>query len=247
MYNFNIATVDTDAVAFSKPDGTPFTEQERKNLLKELNSLMPECIEWSDDGYYEKCIAVRAKNYILWDGKKKTVKGSAFKNARLEVALKEMLMSFIDLLINDQPQSELVNLYHKYVREVKNIKDISRWCSKRTITDKVMEGERKNETKLKDAIGDDITQQGEKLWVYSTIDGEIQDIAKGKHIFLKNGQPKMIPNRILMQTKYFSGHYDLEHYLERIFKTVEILSTIIDINLFPNYKLKRNKDLLNNL
>jgi len=53
-----------------------------------------------------------------------------------------------------------------------------------------MEGERKNETKLKDAIGDDITQQGEKLWVYSTIDGEIQDIAKGKHIFLKKRSTK---------------------------------------------------------
>ena len=80
-HNFIIGPTDTDSISFCKPDMSPFSPEETKQLLAEINAMSPEFIEWEDDGYYEVCITLRAKNYVLWDGKKKTVKGSAFKTS----------------------------------------------------------------------------------------------------------------------------------------------------------------------
>src|ERR1043165_2986458 len=91
QYNFNIGPTDTDSISFCKMDGGAFSEQERAALLAEINKLSPEFIEWEDDNYYEVCIALKAKNYVLYDGKKKTVKGSAFKSSGKEPAMKEFM------------------------------------------------------------------------------------------------------------------------------------------------------------
>lgn len=99
MYNFNIGPTDTDSISFCKKDGTPFSKEEQISLLKEINDISPECIEWEDDGYYEVCIVLKAKNYILWDGQTMIVKGSSFKTATKEIALKELMMKIVGVLL----------------------------------------------------------------------------------------------------------------------------------------------------
>jgi hypothetical protein len=71
-HNFVIGPCDTDSVSYCKQDMSPFTSEEIDNLLSEIKQLSPEFMEWEDDGYYDTCIVLRAKNYVLWDGKKKS-------------------------------------------------------------------------------------------------------------------------------------------------------------------------------
>lgn len=98
-HNFLLTVVDTDSIAFVKPDMSPFSEEEQQKLIDEINSFFPEHIKYSHDGYFEKCVVLKAKNYITYDGKKMNLKGSALKAAQKETILRKMLKEMIDVLI----------------------------------------------------------------------------------------------------------------------------------------------------
>lgn len=243
-HNFILANCDTDAIMITKPDGSEFKELEKLELLNELNFLMPENITWEDDGSYSCVLIVKAKNYVMYDGVKKKTKGSSFRDQKKEPALRELMDALVDVLLNGGNTKDCVAIYHKYVKEAHNIQDISRWATKKTITKAVLTGERKNETKVLDAIGEDHVNEGDKIWIYSAIDGEIQAQTKGEIVFYSDGTPKMVQNCILKQTKNFKNDQDKFHYIERVYKTVEILSTVLDMSQFINYSLKKNTKLL---
>lgn len=75
MYNHILIGADTDSVLINKANGDPWTEEEREEFLNNLNSLFPEKINFEDDGYFAKVIVLKAKNYLLWDGKKAKIRG----------------------------------------------------------------------------------------------------------------------------------------------------------------------------
>ena len=211
---------------------------------------------WDDDGLYRRCVAVKAKNYVLQKykedlkpgEKEMIIKGSAFKSANKEPALKEMMQEFVNCLINDKNDIFFLNIFKRYIIEAMNIQDISRWAVKKTVTDKVLNGDRTQEVKVMNAIGLDVVQEGDKIYVYNAIVGEVQAVAKGEPVVYKNGLPKMIPNRILVQTKDFNvSNYDRMHYVERVYDTVSILQTVLKIELFPKYHLKNANLLLTDL
>ncbi|NJO65080.1 MAG: hypothetical protein HC836_45320 [Richelia sp. RM2_1_2] len=52
-------------------------------------------------GIFEKVIIFKAKNYILWDGKKVKSKGSALRSGNREVALKEFINETVKILLED--------------------------------------------------------------------------------------------------------------------------------------------------
>jgi hypothetical protein len=244
MYNFNLINADTDSITINKPDGTPFSEAEQNQLLQELNFNMPEMISWEEDGIFPSVVVVKAKNYVLFDGKKVKTKGSAFRDQKKEPALAEFMNNIVTILLDDASVDKCVDLYNSYVKEAMDIKDISRWSVKKTITDKVMNGERANETKVKDALGTDNFNEGDKVWLYSAIEGEKQDSAKGQLLTYSDGRPKMVENCILKQSKNWTGDENKMHYVQRVYDTVSILETILDINKFTKYHLKKNKQLL---
>jgi hypothetical protein len=45
----------------------------------------------------------------------------------------------------------------------------------------------------------------------------------------------------------FEGTYSKEKLYEKLYKTIQRFAAVIKIEEFPNYKLKRNKDLLDNI
>lgn len=232
-HNFILSNCDTDSVMFCKEDQSVFTEEEQISLLKEINDLLPEYINFENDGFFPRVLIVKAKNYALYDSKKIKYKGSAFKSATKEPALAELLIKITEALIyeNDSP----VSIYHRYIEEAMNITDISRWAVKKSVTKKLLNGTRKNETKVLDAIDTENVQEGDKIYLYCTIDGQIQDVAKGQPVFYKNGEPKMIPNKVLKQVDEFDGNYDYLHYVKRIYDTVSILKTVVDMDQFTKY------------
>lgn len=219
---FTIANVDTDSVSFCLKDGADVTKEQINRLLDELNKLHPPNIVFTDDGFYPYFIVLRPKNYVMKDEKGKVkYKGSALKSPTLEPALREFIQEIVGSILNEK--FNYVEIYHKYVKEILNIKDIKRWASRKTLTEKTLESERTNESKLRDALSSSTYTEGDRFYTFFKSDDSIC----------------LVEN--------FDGDYNKEKLLEKLFKTSLRFETILDKNLFLNYKLKRNKQSLGEL
>lgn len=247
-YDFNLINADTDSIMISKNDGSPFSQEEQISLLNELNNLFPEHINWEDDGYFKVVVILKAKNYILLNADNKIkVKGSGMMDQKKEKALKDMINEFIDCLLFDK-QHELVNIYHKYIREALDVKDIMRWSAKKTISKPILACRnnpeaRLNESKVYDAVSHTDVQEGDKVYLYPNIisTSSTETVMKNGKVKIKTKQEKG-----LKLASEWNGDHDVDKLIERVYSTIEIFSTVIDMNNFIDYGLKKNKQLLTN-
>lgn len=248
---FDLVNVDTDS--FSITQNKVVTKEDFKTFLKALNEQFPDLIRWEDDGIYTKVIVIRAKNYVLLKDGKTKLKGSAITDQKKEPALKEMLERMIQVMLDDE-KAALPMIYREYIREALNIKFVNRWATKKTVTKAVLSPARLTEQKILNAINECIEkkiiegiQEGDKIWLYNSINGTIQDTRKGEPVFYKDGRPKLIPNYILKDVRLWNRDEDRLHYVERVFDTVQILSNVLDMNNFVDYTLKKNSEQLKEL
>ncbi len=221
-HNFIIANGDTDSIAFKKSDEKLFTEEEQAALLAEINSLMPNQIVWKNDKTYRRFIVFKAKNYVMDDGKTVKIKGSALKGSKKEPALQAFTKEVIDLLLKDK-KDRVYSLYLEYVSKILNLKDISPWCFKATVTKKVLDPTTTFNQKVLTAIGNTAVNEGDKVYMFFTADGS------------------------LCLREHFKGNADLSVLLGKLRDTMEIFTNVIDVDLFPDLTLKRNKDILDGL
>lgn len=269
-YNFIIGPTDTDSISFCKPGGLEFSEEERIILLNEINSLSPEFIEWENDGYYKTCLALKAKNYILYDGEEKIIKGSAFKTSSKEIAMKAMMTDIVDAILNDKLDI-LQDIYKQYVKEAINVTDISRWAQKKSITEPVLKCRgyekytkeqlkakemRPNETNIWDAVkNEELVQQGDKVYIYPAIlstetvmEPVIRKNRKTGEMEHKGEKAKEVITYGLKMTKYWDKQdHDVEQLVKRVYDTIKIFSTVLDMDQFINYALVKNKELWKSL
>ena len=249
---YKLVGVDTDSIKFCREDGSPMTEQEMFDILKKMNDGTPEKIILEEDGYYDNFLVIKSKNYVTFNSKKKpekqlTHKGSSLMDQKKEPALKELLFKAIDDIMFHESKN-LQEIYQTYVKEAMNIKDISRWSVKKTVTEKVFSSSRANETKVVDAISDEDVNMGDKVWLYSAIDGVKQAMSKGEPVFYKkSGEPKLVPNTILKLQNQWVGDENKNHYVSRVFKTLMILENILDKSQFIDYSKKGNIKKLDKL
>lgn len=248
---FRLVNVDTDSFSITK--GIEMSHSEFTVFLERLNALYSQLIRWENDGIYEKVIVIRAKNYVLVKNGKIKIKGSALTDQKKEPALTEMLEKMVDALLNDE-KAALPILYRTYIKEALNIKDISRWCVKKTVTKSVLEPSRLTEQKILDAINESIEvgsrqkiQEGDKVWLYNAVNGKIQETKKGVLVFYRDGTPKMIDNCILRDQALWSNDQDTMHYVDRTYDTVSILANVINMDEFIRYGLKSNREKLKDL
>jgi DNA polymerase elongation subunit (family B) len=221
-YNFIITPSDTDSISFCKQDQSKFSEKEIEDLLNELNKISPDKMLWENDGVYDSVVAIRAKNYILRKGDKLNIKGSGLKKSTSEPAIKELFKEFIDCLAHDK-QSELPNVYEKYIKEAMNVKDMKRWVVRKTITSNVLNGERTNETKVMDAIKGTDYREGDRVYLYFK------------------------PDETLSLIENFDGDYDKLRLVKKVHTAIQTFDTILNMKQFINYSLKKNKDILYDL
>lgn len=213
--DFQLVNVDTDS--FSYTTGNRLSGEDFAAHIAEVNGLSPEGIVWEDDGQYKAVLVVKAKNYVLEPYKgDRTIKGSALKATMKEPALREYIEEVIDFLVKDR-KDELLDLYDKYAIEIYGVRDIARWASKKTITDKVLKPERTNEQRIFDALNGRPVSEGDKIFVF----------------FEKKDKLTMVED--------FNKTYCRETLWKKLFKTTEIFSSILDVSMFPNYGLKRNQ------
>lgn len=225
-HEYLLVGCDTDSIMISKSDELAFTKEERQNLLDEINTILPEYIKFADDGYYPSVLYLKAKNYVLKteDGKIK-YKGSALKSSTLETGFRDFLEECISLILDDK-QSEVLNVYNKYVVLLCNIQtkeQMKLFSSKKTLTSKIYESDRANETKVLDAIKGMEYSPGDKVWVF----------------FKQDDSLSVVEN--------FTGDYNVVKLLEKLYKVIQRFETIMDMTPYLNYKLKKNKKALEEL
>lgn len=213
---YQIVNADTDS--FSYTTGGAITSDVFKLHISQLNRPYMGKIRWEDDGQYKKVLIVKAKNYVLDDGKELKIKGSSLKATMKEPALKEFINGVIYYLIKER-KDQIYDYYMDYVNSICNISsgEISEWCSKKTITKAVLKPERTNEQRIKEAIGQKEVNEGDKIFVF------FEECDK------------------LCLVENFNGKYCRKTLHKKLFKTLEIFSTLLDVSIFPNYALKRNE------
>ena len=246
-HDFIPVSNDTDAISFRKQDGTPFSQEEQDKLIDEINSIIPKMLEYEDDGYFETIIVVKAKNYVMRTPDMKVkFKGSSLIDVKKEPALRELLNECImDLL--DTEGENCLDIYHKYIKEANNIQDISRWATKKSITDKVLKPARTNEQKIFDAVKHLNPREGDKYYVYTADAGLNQKVVKGELVFLKSGEPKMEKTTKLKVVEEWSNDEVKAHYTKRVYMTIDILKNVLDMEQFIKYHNKSNSKLLEEL
>lgn len=245
-HDFIIGPTDTDSISFCKSDMAPFSEKEQSQFLDELNSIMDSGITFEDDGYFSRILAVAAKNYCLVeDGSTKIkMKGSSIKDSKKEPALRVFMDEVIDALLFEK--NTVNEIYLRYVKEAGNITDINRWAIKKSISKKLLEGTRKNETDVLDAIPDlSQVREGDKIFIYRALDGERQVVVKGEpQFYKKTGLPKMEPNSYLKQVQFYNNDADKVHYYGRCYATLSIFENVLDISTFLDYSKPKNLEKL---
>jgi len=220
--NFKIVNADTDSISFSKQVYEEFEKEERKALLTELNSLYPDKIKFEDDGYYKTVIVVKAKNYLLWDGTKIKRKGSALKATTKELALRDFINELLDAMLNKKDNYR--EIYDKYAKEIIDIRDMARWSSKKTVTSKVLKPSNTAQKKVKQVINGKEIMEGDKIYTFFKSDGS------------------------LALAEDFNQDYDRMRLLKKLFMTTKTFQSVLDYKtIFPNYTLKRNVGLLEEL
>jgi DNA polymerase elongation subunit (family B) len=220
--NYPIANADTDSISYTKLNEEEITKEEQIANLREINLLFPERIKFEDDGYFPTVCILKAKNYILYDGKKIKIKGSALKATTKCPALKEMIGKFITSLIENKDDYQ--EIYHSYIKEACNVQDIKRWASRKTISDKTLNPERTNEQRIKDTLEGTEYVEGDRIYTY------FKD------------------NTTLELVERFDGNYSVDKLLASCYDTSWIFENVLDCELlFKNYKLKKSKESLKEL
>ena len=221
---YQLVNADTDSIMISK-DGAPWTDEDRAQFLTNLNKMYPDMIRWEDDGLYESVVILKAKNYVMDRGaffcpkkhkNKVIIKGSAIHATLKEPALKEMIKSIIDTLLAGRKE-EIIYLYHQYVLEILEMKDIRRWAFKKTITDKILNPARTNEQKVLTALDGAEYSQGDKLYFYFKEDESLERVEN------------------------WARDHSTDRLLKKIHDTIKVFDSVYDISSCPNYSLKKNK------
>lgn len=219
-YNFIVNNIDTDGIIFSKEDNSPFDIEEQERLLNELNSNFPDMIRFENDGYFKTTCIIKTKNYILeeQDGSL-TIKGSALKATTKSKALQEFIKRIIDVTLNNKKNYK--EIYEEYVKEILEINDMTRWVSRKTVTEKIFSSERTNETKVKDIIEDTEYVEGDRIYCFFKVDGSLD--------LLEN----------------FTGEYCKSSLLKALYSTAKVFEPIINIESnFTNYSLTKHFNAL---
>jgi len=210
-HDWKLVNIDTDALSFTKQDGAEFTAKEKEYIFGYLNQIM--YCEWEPDGEYENFLVVKAKNYLTFNGKRKSVTGSGFRDAKKEAKMKDMMNEIGDACLFNRVE-DIDAIYKKYIVESQDVADIKLWSQKRTLSKKTYDSERKQEVDLVNAVEDTDYKVGDKIWVYKNTDSGLS----------------LVEN--------WNSDESKAHLLKRCRSTLEIFKTVLDKKNYVNYSLK---------
>jgi DNA polymerase I len=225
QHDFIIGPSDTDSISFCKQDMSEFSPEEIKTLLGEINEQSPDKVLWEDDGLYKTIVALKAKNYVLYDGKKLKIKGSALKATTKSPAMKEFIRKTIDTMVYteniEEVNPKLKEIYDGYVKEAVSVGDMKRWATRKTLSETMAKSTRKNETAPMDAIKGSDYRMGDRFHIYR------------------------MPDDTYKLVEHYDGVYCKETLLSHIWDTVAVFGFVLPVKtMFTNWTLKKNLKIL---
>lgn len=227
--NYQIVNVDTDSFSFTTERGTgkrhKMSEAAFEAFIKLLNQQFDEMIKWENDGVYDKFIVVKAKNYVLKRGDKITIKGSGLKATMKEPAFRRFIEQTIQLILEGRYEWIKPN-YLDHVGRISGLSvrsGIDDYCSKKTITKAVISPKRTNERRIREALRGRPCEEGDKI-----------------RVFFKT------PTELAL-AEDFDGTYCATTLYKKLYMTIKIFKSILDIKEFPNFALKKNQTILKEL
>jgi DNA polymerase, archaea type len=115
--NASLLEVDTDGLYFVPPPGH-FGEENEKEFVAKLSRSLPQGINLSLDGRYEKMLSYKKKNYALlgYDGKVK-VRGSSLISRSMERFGRDFIQHAIEFLLREDIEA-LHGLYVDFMRKI---------------------------------------------------------------------------------------------------------------------------------
>ena len=261
-----LINADTDSITVCNADMSPMSDEHQELLLNELNSLFPSAIKFEDDGYFESFVVVKAKNYIMRDAKGKIkTKGSAFKDVKKEKILKDMIAEVISALA-DHDVSRVLAIYNKYILMSQDVSDIMSWSKKATVTKSILACKhwtqeqvsektlRMNEIEVWEAIKNIHVQEGDRVQLYPAIISkesvDVPIMRKNKttgELEQKSVKTKEVIKYGLKRVEEYNNDEDKEHLLKRVYDTISIFKTILDMDQFIKYHNKNNTEKLKHL
>jgi hypothetical protein len=99
---------------------------------------------------------------------------------------------------------------------------------------------RTNEKKPWAAIQHKNLQEGDKFWVYPVKGPDIHAVVKGELQYYKDGRPKMKENIILKSYDEYENDEHTPKLLERVYATIKIFDSILDMTEFLDYSKSKN-------
>lgn len=121
--------LDTDGIFFVPPPGIE-TEEQARQLVKELSESLPGGIQVEMEGMYRAMFSYKRKNYALLDNDGQvTIKGSALKSRGMERYLREFLSSMIQLLLEGRGD-EVQGLFQEFTERIRSHRMDILWLAK---------------------------------------------------------------------------------------------------------------------
>lgn len=223
---YEIVLVDTDSIKYYNPS-CPLTPDVTAENTNEVNALFPKGIKWDDEGIYKVFVVVKSKNYIMVDSNDKVkLKGSSMKSSKLEPSLKVLQKDIIDMLIGRGDNESIQKIYERHAKNAAKIKDITPWCSRKTISERTINSTRKNERLLVEALAGESYQLGDRFEFYYTRDG------------------------ILKLSGKFEPHkpdHDVKRILGKIYKTCQVFANVADTESLTNFVLTKHAKEYNDM
>lgn len=133
--------------------------------------------------------------------------------------------------------NKIKEIYKEYIHETDDVKDIMRWCTKRSVSKSILKCKgytqedldnkvlRRNETVVWDAVKDIPVQEGDKIYLYPVV---LSSTIERKEY--KNGKvkEKVIKTVGLKRGQVWDNDHDSDKLKERINDTISILSGVLD-------------------
>lgn len=222
---YTVPKGDTDSITLWK-NGEVIPKDTVEALLKEINSMLPEQINFELDDFYVNLIAFKAKNYAYLSIKNGeeviSTKGSALKASTKCARLKWFTQRSIEMMLRGVPLEDLQGLYMNLVHEIMDIKDMKPWAARKTYSQNTEESDTTQAAKLRKVLKDTDYREGDRFYVFYT------------------------PDELLCLVENFNGIYDKKRLFKNLFDTMMIFETVIPDcdKKFLNYSLKKNEKYL---
>lgn len=219
-----VVLCDTDGVLFKYPEG--MSKDDVNALIQEISESMPDGIEIDNDGFFDKAIAYKPKNYALLPAGEDEfkVKGVSLKGRSKEPFLLEFLQRQLQYIFDGDVQAahdDYMNLTRQIAAKNLSVDALSKRARVKmnldTYIEKKVEGDENQLPQYEVAL------RADKIHDYDVLKGDMF------RYYIGGGNAKHYKSyKRARLVEEYDNDENVYHYLDRLKKTVEILQEMVE-------------------